>query len=79
MNFEVSYAQARSSVAILFLLPEDADVELPATFSLKSIPVCHCAPCHDNELTLEIVSKPQINSYAFFHKSCHDHSVSLQK
>ena len=44
-GFEVSDAQAKSSVAVLFLLPEDPDVELSATSPAPCLPIYY----HDDD------------------------------
>ena len=48
VGFEVSYAQAVSSVKVHFLLPADQDVELMAPSPELCMPVCQHALHHDN-------------------------------
>jgi hypothetical protein len=73
LGFEVSKAQARPNISLL-LLHMDPDGELSDPSPAPYFPVCSHASCHDNRLPFETVSKPQLN--AFFHKSCHGHSIS---
>ena len=78
VGFEVSDAQARPSVALLFLLPADPDVELSAASPVPCLPTCHHGSHHDNNgLNLWTVRHLQLN--VFCYKSCHGHGVSSQQ
>ena len=47
MAFDISDAQARTSV-VVFLLPADPDVELSAPSPAPCLPVCHPVSRHDD-------------------------------
>ena len=79
VNFEVSYAQAMTSVAHSpLLLPEDQDVELSAPSLALSLPTC-CYPfCHGGN-GLNLCDSKAASIKMFLCKSCHGHGVSSQQ
>ena len=73
-GFEVSYAQATSSVTERLLLPVGQNVELSAPSTVPCLSACHHV---NNEQNLRTASQPHLK--VFRYKSCHDHGVCSQQ